>query len=209
MAAPSIQSTPTIDQSDKNQTISKIPITLQVSSSLPNLDKSQPIEAFIPIATPPPAHDISFFIPIVSQTAVSTQNNSSLVSNQTLPKSKTSVAAQATPSPSIVMPRKDEVKDPNCPVKNPQFSTNKPVSVDNQRCSTCYKGFYYDLSYEKCQPYNPLCKTVDSQNICLSCYMGYVLFNGNCTVNNGQMPSTVKASSIATRQIDPNCQKYQ
>lgn len=93
------------------------------------------------------------------------------------------------------------------------------MSPTNQRCKTCYTGFYYDLTRESCYPLNPLCRTVDSQNNCLTCYMGYLLRGGSCLIDNAQnLPSFSKGSQsgqVGTsgqgssgQGEDKNCQKY-
>lgn len=65
---------------------------------------------------------------------------------------------------------------------------------NNSVCQQCYKGFYLDFS-GKCRQSNPLCKTTDPANgNCLSCYQGYVVAQGNCTV-----------STSSTSSVDSNC----
>lgn len=53
---------------------------------------------------------------------------------------------------------------------------------------------------------NPLCKTVGCQNECITCYIGYVLVNGKCVVNYGQI--TIASTSGAS-SLDSNCQTLQ
>jgi proprotein convertase subtilisin/kexin type 5 len=73
-------------------------------------------------------------------------------------------------------------QDPNCQ----KFDEAKA------NCLQCSARFF--LQAGKCQQVNPLCKTNDNNGQCLSCYPGYVLNTGNCTVG-------------ASSNSDVNCAK--
>lgn len=77
--------------------------------------------------------------------------------------------------------------DPNC----------KTVAVSI--CGECYPSFYFNASEGKCIPVNPLCKTVTNKNQCTSCYEGYQLANGDCSIS-----SAAVAASVADVR-DRNC----
>lgn len=62
------------------------------------------------------------------------------------------------------------LSDPNC----------KSFNVDSS-CKECSQTFY--LSNNKCLRFNPLCATINPQSgECTSCYQGYILKSGNCSV---------------------------
>jgi hypothetical protein len=102
------------------------------------------------------------------------------------------------------LPKQSKIVDENCKRTNPNFKLNVYISVNNQRCTDCYVGFYYNFNYEKCLPKNPLCLTSDTFNKCLSCYLGYQLFRDTCVQN----------ITIGFKNNDPyldndsNCVKY-
>lgn len=48
-------------------------------------------------------------------------------------------------------------------------------------CTQCAAG-YYLKSDRSCALANPVCKEVDAQNQCTSCYLGYTLVQGQCTL---------------------------
>jgi hypothetical protein len=61
--------------------------------------------------------------------------------------------------------------DPNCKV------------ASNGLCSQCFSGYFYSISYQKCIPLNPLCKTSNTTDgSCLSCYPGYTIVNKGCSI---------------------------
>lgn len=71
-------------------------------------------------------------------------------------------------------------KDPNCKIVTPEG------------CTECYESYYLN-SEAKCIQINPLCKSSNSSTgLCLSCFKGYSLRNGQCS------------QAFA----DPNCAKY-
>ena len=62
--------------------------------------------------------------------------------------------------------------DPNCKTRN-----------TNSVCVECFSSFFYKASSGKCEPLNPLCRTSNLANgNCLSCYPGYSLTGGSCSV---------------------------
>ena len=75
---------------------------------------------------------------------------------------------------------------PPAPPKDPNCKTVTPTG-----CILCYDSYY--LNDNKCIQINPLCQTSNtSTGLCLSCYKGYSLMNGQCS------------QAFA----DPNCAKY-
>jgi hypothetical protein len=67
-------------------------------------------------------------------------------------------------------------------------------NFNNGVCQKCYSGYFLDFS-GKCKQNNPLCKTSDqASGNCLTCYPGYSVVAGNCTL-----------SSSSTTSLDPNC----
>lgn len=59
-------------------------------------------------------------------------------------------------------------------------------------------------------PTNPLCKTSDNQNHCLTCYIGYAVSSGNCIMDDGKTTTNNQntLSYTPAAVADPNCQKY-
>lgn len=102
-----------------------------------------------------------------------------------------------------------KISDPNCKVFNNDGS-----------CKECSATFF--ISRGKCTRFNPLCATTNPNNgDCLSCYPGYVLNQGNCSigstvtiqncriVENGQCTQCAnnffKAPNNTCVQISPLC----
>ncbi len=66
-------------------------------------------------------------------------------------------------------------------------------------CNYCYSQYYSKLGV--CTKFNDLCKTSNPMNgICLDCYQGYALLNGDCVIAQ-QMAANVSS--------DPYCIKYE
>jgi hypothetical protein len=77
----------------------------------------------------------------------------------------------------------------------------KTVNYALNICSECYAGFYFSPINQSCVATNPLCQNVSSTNLCLSCYTGYLLLNGNCTIDPNYKSTTLSGILV---QLSPN-----
>ena len=50
---------------------------------------------------------------------------------------------------------------------------------DSRRCLECSKGYVFNLN-GVCAKVSDLCRSSDTSGLCLSCYKGYDLINGQC-----------------------------
>jgi hypothetical protein len=98
---------------------------------------------------------------------------------------------------------------PSVTLSNPTSDSSSSYSDDNcnitdptlKLCSECYKGYYYHYLFRKCVQTNPQCDNVTKDNVCLSCYSGYTLVNGNCLKSNFTC-RTFDASNTCTACYD-------
>ena len=81
-------------------------------------------------------------------------------------------------------------------------NTNQYCAIWNGTiCVQCAQNSYFN-SARICIPSNPYCATTGSNQICLSCYIGYVLQNGNCTV---PPPDTYNPNPFCSTFNGPIC----
>jgi hypothetical protein len=72
------------------------------------------------------------------------------------------------------------------------------LKLNGSKCQQCAKGYILNSS-AICQQVSPLCKTYDnSTGNCLSCYLGYALIEGKCTI--------AELTTVEFR--DPNCKIF-
>jgi hypothetical protein len=77
----------------------------------------------------------------------------------------------------------------------------------NSTCLNCSKGYYFD-SNKICQQIDPLCKIFDYNNtICTSCYLGFTLVNGSCSVSDATSPSDPNCKSFDSNNVCITCSK--
>jgi len=94
-----------------------------------------------------------------------------------------------------------DLVDGNC-VFSPS-NTAKPSDLgcakwdwDNQICLACSKGFYLN-SNKICTAYSTQCKTISNSGLCISCFKGYDLVDGDCvfSASNTAKPADLGCAS--------------
>lgn len=67
---------------------------------------------------------------------------------------------------------------------------------DNQICLACSKGYYLN-SNRICTAYSSQCKTISNSGLCISCFKGYDLIDGNCvfSASNTAKPADLGCSN--------------
>lgn len=70
-------------------------------------------------------------------------------------------------------------------------------------CTNCSKRWYFN-SNNVCQPVSDLCYTWDAQGSCLSCYGGYIISNGVCSINT-QQSSSVNGNPLCQTWVGAVC----
>ena len=142
------------------------------------------------------------FLPIQTPTLTTTTTSVITTPVAANPSSSSNTASTASTSsiyPGLSLTTTNTLNSPSTPSTLPPiFVPTLPlVSLTNQQsdsqsfkdqncqdkgtaCLKCYKGFYTDSISGLCKATNPLCQNVTTDNQCTSCYLGYILVNGNC-----------------------------
>lgn len=77
----------------------------------------------------------------------------------------------------------------------------------NSTCLNCSRGYYFD-SNKVCQQIDPLCKVFDYANtVCTTCYTGFSLVNGSCTISDSASPSDPNCRTFDSNNLCLNCSK--
>lgn len=130
-----------------------------------------------------------------SSSQSSSQSSSSIMNSQT---STTNSQSSNNPDNQNIHPQ----NDPYCQVYS-QFGDGS--------CLQCYFRFYYSPIHKKCLQVNDLCQSWDNLGNCLTCYNGYKLNAGVCSVNLEQTNTQTnnQVNQINTQQTGQNTQSIQ
>lgn len=93
---------------------------------------------------------------------------------------------------------------PSAPASSGQTSTSisncrilDPKNIT--RCYTCFNGFYVDIVSGNCVKINNLCKTVNSDGSCETCFDGYEPKDKTCKPSS----TTITNSNLGCRKLNP------